>query len=289
LSPASAPWPTITIVTPVKDSVRFVEAALRSVLDQGYPALEHIVVDGGSTDGTLDVIRRYQDRLAWWTSEPDQGMYDALNKGFARSHGEVMGWLSATDLLHARSLFAVGDVFRTLPEVEWITGQPTALNEDGATYTVEPPRRWTRTRFLLGANEHIQQESTFWRRSLWERAGGRVDASRRMAGDFELWTRFFRHAPLFPVEALIGGFRHDPDSLSLARRQEYRAICEGWVESELAASSRALRAAGRAMLRARRTPGLGRLFRPVAARLLRAIPGGGPGLIRFDGTAWRIR
>ena len=96
---------------PVRGNLgEFAEEAIRSVICQGYPNLEYIIVDGGSTDGTVDIIRKYSRNLAWWVSEPDNGMYDALNKGFARSSGEIMGWLSATDMLLVGSLFVVAYV-----------------------------------------------------------------------------------------------------------------------------------------------------------------------------------
>ena len=118
-------WPRIALVTPVFNSVRYIEQTIQSVLSQSYPNLEYIIIDGGSTDGTLDIIRKYERHLAWWVSEPDRGMYDALNKGFARSSGEVMGWISATYMLHQGSLKVAGSVFRDLPQVEWITGLST--------------------------------------------------------------------------------------------------------------------------------------------------------------------
>src|SRR5262249_50652872 len=149
---------------------------------------------------------------AFWASEADGGMYSALNKGFSRATGDIMGWLSATDLLHRGSLFVVGSVFSSRPELEWITGIPTGFSLEGMTVSVGPLRRWSRPRFLLGANRYIQQESTFWRRSLWERAGARVNTEPELFGDFELWLRFFRHARLYSVLALVGGFRHHPDS-----------------------------------------------------------------------------
>src|ERR1700745_1487664 len=114
-SQAPASWPKISLVTPVFNSARYVEAALRSVLSQGYPNLEYTVVDGGSTDGSVGII----------------GMYNAINKGFARSSGDLMGWISATDMLHAGSLFVVGSVFNTFPQVEWITGRPPGFSDDG--------------------------------------------------------------------------------------------------------------------------------------------------------------
>jgi len=226
-------WPRITLLTPVRNSVRYIEDTIRSVIYQGYPNLEYIVVDGGSTDGTVDIIRKYEKHISWWVSEPDKGRYDALNKGFAHASGEIMGWISASDMLHVRSLFVVGSVFQTFPEVEWITGQPTNFNEQGMTVFVTKPPRWSRIRFLAGANRYIQQESTFWRRSLWERAGGYVDSSRKTANDLELWVRFFRHARLYPVHALIGGYRHHSDSDSTLHMDECHRVHEEIIQAEL--------------------------------------------------------
>ncbi len=200
---------------------------------QGYPNLEYIIVDGASTDGTVEILRSYQDRFSWWVSEADSGHFDALNKGFARSSGEIMGWINASDQLHVGALFVVGSVFMTFPEVEWITGVPTMFNEWGMTIQVHGLPRWSRLRFLAGANRYIQQESTFWRRSLWERAGGHVDASRKIANDLELWVRFFRHARLYPVNALIGGYRVHCDAVSSRQKEECNRIHDEIIEAEL--------------------------------------------------------
>jgi glycosyltransferase involved in cell wall biosynthesis len=291
--PAPSPdWPRITLVTPVLNGARHLEAAITSVLGQGYPNLEYIIVDGGSHDGTLDLIRRQERSLAWWVSEPDRGMYDALNKGYARSSGEVMGWLSSTDLLHLGALFVVGGVFRDLREVEWLTGIPTALTEEGMTVGVGPLRRWTRPRFLLGANHYVQQESTFWRRSLWDRAGGRMDDSRTMASDFELWLRFFRHARLHPVRALVGGFRHHRDSLWLQNQSECSRLCDEalWRELDRDDTGALLRSMGRMALRLHVLPGLGSAWERVVGRLLHVLPGPDrPPVVWHDGTRWVTR
>jgi glycosyltransferase involved in cell wall biosynthesis len=233
---ANKAWPRIALVTPVFNSVKYVEATIRSVLKQDYPNLDYYIVDGGSTDGTLDIIRKYECQISGWISEPDRGMYDAINKGFARTSGEVMGWISATDKLQPGGLTVVGKVFRDLPQVEWITGRRTVYDDEGKTVRIDPVMHWSRLGFLLrGSNRHIQQESTYWRRSLWEKAGAHVDASRRSAGDFELWVRFFRHAPLYSVNALIGGFREHPDSDSLADLAKFNAKCDEIAEAELRA------------------------------------------------------
>ncbi len=230
---AEAEWPRIALVTPVLNGVRYIGQTIRSVLAQGYPNLDYFVVDGGSTDGTVEIIRKYENEMSGWISEPDNGMYDAINKGFARTSGEIMGWISGTDQLHVGGLSVVGSVFRTFPEVEWITGRPTIFNDAGVTIQILGLTRWSRESFLTDGNAFIQQESTFWRRSLWEKAGGSVDSSRRNASDFELWARFFRHARLYPVDALIGGYRVHGDALGVQQREEFIGVCEKVVNGEL--------------------------------------------------------
>ena len=210
--------PKISIVTPSFNQWRFLEATIRSVLDQNYPALEYVVVDGGSTDGSVDILRRHADRLTGWTSEPDHGQYDALNKGFARTSGEIMGWLNSDDLHTPWTLALVAEVFAALPEVEWLTSlHPLGFDERGLPVNCATRGPYSRKEFLRGdylpgfgwrASGWIQQESTFWRRSLWERAGGCLDSNLRFAADFELWARFFRHASLAVVESPLAGFRH---------------------------------------------------------------------------------
>ena len=229
----SRTWPRIALVTPVFNSGEYIEATIQSILSQEYPNLDYFIVDGGSTDRTVEVIRKYEGQIAGWVSEPDKGMYDALNKGFARTTGEVMGWISATDVLQPGGLKAVGGVFRDLGDVEWITGKPTWIDESGKTTEVGAIPEWSRRLFLAGYNRYIQQESTYWRRSLWEKAGGYIDASRRMCSDFELWVRFFRHATLYSVDARIGGFRSHEASLGLQNLEECHRIHDEIVEAEL--------------------------------------------------------
>lgn len=113
--------PSISIVTPSYNRRRYLGDTIRSVLATGYPALEYAVVDGQSSDGSAELIAGHASRLAWWVSEPDGGQYDAINKGFARTSGEIMGWLNSDDLYLPWTLTVVGEVFAGLPQVEWIT------------------------------------------------------------------------------------------------------------------------------------------------------------------------
>ncbi|HKW56450.1 MAG TPA: glycosyltransferase family 2 protein [Candidatus Acidoferrum sp.] len=226
-------WLRISLVTAVRNGAKYLEATIQSIINQHYPNLEYIVIDGGSSDGTLDIIKKYESHISCWISEPDPGLYDALNKGFARSTGEIMGWLNASDMLQINGLFVVGSVLGAFPQIEWITGRPTKYSPSGMTVNIFPTPHWSRLRFLAGANKYIQQESTYWRRSLWEKAGGALSTAYRAEGDFELWIRFFRHAQLYTVDALIGGYRTHPDALSSSDIHRYNRTCDEIASREV--------------------------------------------------------
>lgn len=229
---------TVSIVTPSYNQAAFLDDAIQSVLSQQdrQLELEYVVIDGGSTDGSVDIIRRYQNRLTYWASEPDKGQYDAINKGFARTSGDVMGWLNSDDKLTPWSLSAVRDIFAAYPEVEWIsTVQPLGWNVRGQAVGIDFCGGFNRASFLKGGNlpskgsygrRWIQQESTFWRRSLWERSGGRIDQSLDLAADFELWARFYKHADLYGVLAPLGGFRAHGNQRSVLQANRYMAEAE---------------------------------------------------------------
>ncbi|MGB0681974.1 MAG: glycosyltransferase family 2 protein [Magnetovibrionaceae bacterium] len=223
---------TFSLVTPCFNGAPYLAQAMASVLDQGYPALDYVVIDGGSTDGSQAIIEARAGRLSSWTSEPDQGMYDALNKGFRRSSGEIMGWLNADDKHLPWTLATVNEVFSSFPEVDWITtAQPLTWNAAGAPVRCRPRGPYGREAFLSGhflprpgtiTQGWVQQESTFWRRSLWEKAGGRLDVSYALAADFELWCRFFHHSSLAMIDVPLGGFRRHGDQQSLNHLDRYR-------------------------------------------------------------------
>ncbi|MCC5847963.1 MAG: glycosyltransferase [Verrucomicrobia bacterium] len=223
--------PQISIVTPSFNQAPFLEATLRSVLDQNYPRLEYIVMDGGSTDGSRDIIESHADRLAEWRSEKDGGQYNAIETGFARSTGEIMGWLNSDDMYFPWTLHTVGKIFAQFPEVDWITGlYPANWNKHGEPYHVGKKagfnRRFFQKGLYLSDPKHptrgcIQQESTFWRRSLWEKAGACFRNEYSLAGDFDLWLRFFAHSDLVGVGTLLAGFRQHGNQRSLNERDAY--------------------------------------------------------------------
>jgi glycosyltransferase involved in cell wall biosynthesis len=219
-------WPKITLVTPSYNQAAWIEQTLQSVLGQGYPNLEYGVVDGGSTDGTLDILEKYKDKLAFVISEPDAGMYDAIQKGFARTDGELMGWLNSDDVLMPNALFTLARLFTDISEAEWITGYQCVIDERGCGVALTPTRAWSAESFAINP-KWIQQESTYWRRSLWLKAGGTLQTNLKLAGDFELWHRFFFYAKLYSTDALIGGFRaRTQGQASLNQMEAYEAEME---------------------------------------------------------------
>jgi hypothetical protein len=220
-----------SIVTPTYNSERFLEACIRSIVGQNYPDLEYIVIDGASTDTTLDILQRYETDISFWISEPDHGMYEAIDKGFAHSHGEIMAWLNSDDLYPSGTLHVVNQIFTDLPQIDWISSiRPIAWNEQGlATECIALPgfskKGFLHGEYMPGSQgfviQAIQQESTFWRRSLWEQAGGKMDTTLKLAGDFELWARFYQFSDLVGVRTILGGFRIHADQLTASRLAEY--------------------------------------------------------------------
>ncbi|MBN2144905.1 MAG: glycosyltransferase, partial [Candidatus Aureabacteria bacterium] len=205
--PQGESWPKISIVTPSFNQAEFIERTICSVLNQNYPNLEYIIMDGGSTDGTLDIIKQYESKLFFWSSEKDGGMYDAIQKGFEKSSGTIMAWINSDDLYYPNAFFTVAEIFLQFPSVSWLQGCPTLWDEKDRTILVKPSRRWSKYDYYSYDYKWIQQESIFWRRSLWNQAGSHLNQHMKYAGDFELWLRFFNYAPLYITDALIGGFR----------------------------------------------------------------------------------
>jgi glycosyltransferase involved in cell wall biosynthesis len=202
-------FPKISIVTPTYNQVEFIEETILSVLEQGYPNLEYIIIDGGSTDGTVEIIKKYASFLKCWVSEKDNGLYEALDKGFKYATGEIMGWINSDDILHRKSFFSLSEIFSKFNEVNWVQGYPTVIDHTGRIVYHRKPRSDKNDFYLKKYHDgiFIQQESTYWRRSLWERAGNQISTRYKYAGDFELWMRFFTYDQLYTTDALIGAFR----------------------------------------------------------------------------------
>src|SRR5947207_12619862 len=210
--------PQISIVTPSFNQAEFLEASMLSVLSQNYPNLQYIVIDGGSTDGSLEIIKRYEQQLHFWCSESDGGHCNGLNKGFSHSTGEIMAWLNSDDMYCPWALRTAASIFAAFPHVSWLTTlNPGLWDWHGYSLGFVTISGFSREAFLDGcylppldrrlAIEWIQQESTFWRRNLWEAAGAYISPEFFYAFDFDLWSKFFSFAELYGTVSPLAGFR----------------------------------------------------------------------------------
>ena len=221
----------ISIVTPSLEQSKFLEHTIKSVLSQNYQNLEYVIQDGGSADGSVEIIQRYADRLTHWESKPDAGQYAAINEGFARTTGEIMGWLGSDDMYLPWTFAVVAEIFSTFPEVDWITSAYHMFyDKKGRVIDCFFRPKNNRDAFFKGENlpttgwyatGFIQQESTFWRRSLWDKVGGQIDTSCKLAGDFDLWARFYKESGLVGVFTPLAGFRRHGDQKSTLFRDQY--------------------------------------------------------------------
>jgi glycosyltransferase involved in cell wall biosynthesis len=209
--------PTISIVTPCLNAAGTIEEAVESVRTQGYPHLEHIVVDGGSSDGTLEVLKRLRVR---YVSEPDDGRVEAANKGVALTSGEAVGWLNADDRYEPGALLAVGRAFARDPGAVWVTGYCRIIDGDG--HEIRKPitayknlllRRWSYPLYLT--QNFVSDPATFVRRDTLEEAGP-LDARYRISHDYDLWLRVGRrHRPVV-LRRELSSFRMVEGTLSMA-------------------------------------------------------------------------
>jgi glycosyltransferase involved in cell wall biosynthesis len=189
--PDGSPWPRLSIVTPSFNQGAFIEETIRSVLLQGYPDLEYLILDAGSTDGTLDVIRKYERHLTWWVSEPDRGQSDAINKGFARCTGELMNWLNSDDWLAPGALAAVVAAARRDPEAGAYVGTSRRVTARGKAFATHRRSAEEVNNPLDWMKNHFSQPATYFRRSVWDQVGP-VDLALRYAMDVDLWVRAAR-------------------------------------------------------------------------------------------------
>ena len=186
--------PKVSIITPSFNQARYLDATIQSVLAQDYPRIEYAIVDGGSTDGSVDIIKKYADRLAWWVSEKDRGQTDAINKGFARATGDILAWINSDDTYGPGAVTAAVNLLQARPEVGLVYADCNYINED--SYVIGKfPAAQTDLPLLRRGYVHVPQQTTFFRSDLWKRLGP-LDPSFYFAMDYDLWTRIAAQAEL---------------------------------------------------------------------------------------------
>lgn len=239
--------PRISVVTPSFNQAKYLEATMRSIHGQGYPNLEHIVMDGGSTDGSVDIIRRWADRLAYWVSESDKGQTDALIKGFERSTGEIQCWLNSDDLFEPGTLREVAEFFSLHPRARFVYGDSIWIDAEGGIIKRKREHRWSRFVWMFDHN-FIPQPSSFWRTDLYRDVGG-LDAQYQFAMDADLWIRFADVTQPRHVRRFWSRMRFYPEQkntrLRSATGKEGRAIRLRYLEPVSRGHSRLRRRAAR--------------------------------------------
>ena len=204
----------VSIITPSYNQAHFLEETLLSVLGQDYPNIEYIVIDGGSSDGSVEILQKYAGRLAYWQSRPDKGQTDAINQGFARASGDILAWLNSDDLLLPGAVRAAVAELQAHPEVGMVYGDCQLINAEGKLIGRFPAAQ-TDLKKLRRGYVHIPQQASFFRASLWKEVAP-LDDSFYFAMDYDLWTRLAARAPLRFVPQTWACFRLHNNAKSIA-------------------------------------------------------------------------
>ena len=204
--------PLVTIVTPCVDEVRYIEEAIQSVRNQSYPCIEHLVIDGGSTDGTLDILRRHEDFLRC-VSEPDAGQAHAINKGFTLAKGKIFAWLNADDLYAPDAVASVVAYFKSNPQAQFVYGDAVAIDEKRRRYGRRMNVMPGALSELVHETDFIVQPAAFWCAALW-RAIGPLNESLHYTMDYDLWIRAAQKTSLHYVNRPLAEERIHPATKS---------------------------------------------------------------------------
>jgi glycosyltransferase involved in cell wall biosynthesis len=213
---APTEWPLISVATPSYNSGEFLDRTMTCILSEDYPRLEYFVADGGSKDDSVKIIESHSAKLSGWLSEKDSGASHAINKGLGRSKGEIMTWLNADDLWMPGVLKYVAAYFAKHPEVDVVYGHRAVVDEKD-----NQVGRWILPRHdgeMIMWADYVPQETMFWRRSIWEKTGGKLDETFRFAFDWELLLRFQRaKARIVRLPYVMGMFRVHRAQMSTAQ------------------------------------------------------------------------
>jgi glycosyltransferase involved in cell wall biosynthesis len=206
--------PLVSIITPSFNQSRFLEETIQSVVSQDYDNIEYIIIDGGSTDGSIDIIQQYADRIDWWVSEPDQGQTDAINKGFSCANGEILAWLNSDDTYLPGAVSEAVTYLIDHPDTGMVYGDANLIDEDGRILGKFPARQ-TDYRRLRRGYVHIPQQASFFRMDLWKKVGP-LDPSFYFAMDYDLWVRFANLTRIDYYSRLWANFRLHGDAKSVS-------------------------------------------------------------------------
>ena len=210
--------PLVSIITPSYNQASYLEQTIQSVLEQDYPCIEYLVVDGLSTDSSVEIIRKYQDRLAYWVSEKDSGQAEAINKGLARANGEILGWLNSDDYYLPSAISTVVRTFEENLDVVMVYGNMRAVDEHGQTINVLKYKQLSLADLLCF--QIIGQPSVFFRRAGLEKAG-LLDTTFHFMLDHHLWIRIAQQGKILHVPQTLSAARYHAEAKNRAKAAEF--------------------------------------------------------------------
>jgi glycosyltransferase involved in cell wall biosynthesis len=205
-------FPKISIITPSYNQGRFLEETILSVLDQNYPNLEYILIDGGSTDNSIDIIKKYEKQIAYWISEKDSGQSEAINKGYKKATGEIIAWLNSDDLYTKNTLHEIADHFVKHPEADIVYGDVINFLENGKELYVD--NQFDLQDFFSRISIH--QPSVFWRREILQNSA-LLDEELFYCMDYDLWMKLFLNFKSLKIKKIFSRFREHSDSKTHTR------------------------------------------------------------------------
>lgn len=217
--PDGSPWPRVSIVTPSYNQGEFIEETIRSVLLQGYPNLEYMLIDGGSTDGSVEIIRKYEPWLAYWVSEPDRGQSHAINKGLQRSAGEILAWLNSDDTYVPGAVARAAGYLQDHPDVGLVYGDCHMVNQLEGTRKTWLAKEFDLAALVLG-RRGIPQPTVFWRREVSDTVGW-LDEDLHYTMDLEYWIRVGRRFKIAPNRGVVATFIMHDRSKTIAHSLEF--------------------------------------------------------------------
>ena len=222
----------VSIVTPSYNQARYLEATIQSVLAQDYARIEYIVMDGASSDGSVEIIKKYESRLAYWTSEKDNGQADAINKGLSRANGEILAWLNSDDFYLPNTISAAVKIFEENPDVVMLYGDMLAVDEHGKTINLLKYRQLSLEDLLCF--QIIGQPAVFFRRAAYEKTGG-LDTTFHFLLDHHLWIRLAQQGKILHVPQTWAAARYHAEAKNRAKaaefgREAFRIL--DWVKSQ---------------------------------------------------------
>ena len=228
--------PRISIVTPSYNQVAYLEQTIRSVLSQNYPDLEYIIMDGGSTDGSVDILKKYADKFSYWTSEKDKGQADAIQRGLAKCTGDLIGWVNSDDIMMPGTLKHFAEMYVKHPDTEMFAGGAVLIDGNSRVSTTRcgvPEFYWTTGKLtfqqMLFRSVEFLQPATIWTRNIFEKTGG-LDTKMKFCFDWDFFLRVARECPILGTNMLTAGYRWHCESKSCTmqdvRSQEMAMLME---------------------------------------------------------------